>query len=151
MVVICLVAICIMIFSLSKSSNDVATFTQPPFEQSAIQGVPDVSADLGYSELDAQDFKVSICGNLTLIGNEVDIYLTNPESNNVWLKVRMLDDQQNIIGETGLIKPNEYVKSISLDVIPQNSTNVSLKIMSYQPDTYYSAGVVSLNTTLNVS
>lgn len=49
-VVICLVAICIMIFSLSKSLNDVATFTPPPFEQSAIQGVLDVPADLEYSE-----------------------------------------------------------------------------------------------------
>ena len=61
----------------------------------------------------------------------------------------MLDENGNTLGETGLIKPGEYVQSVELDRVPKVGTPIVLKIMAYQPDTYYSEGAVSLNTTIS--
>ena len=77
------------------------------------------------------------------------MWLTNPVSNTVWLKVRVLDEKGNTLGETGLIKPGEYVQSVTLDTVPKTGKPIVLKIMAYQPDTYYSEGAVSLNTKIS--
>ena len=87
---------------------------------------------------------MSLCGKLNADGQ---IWLTNPESNEVWLKVRVLDAGSNILGETGLVRPGEYVQTVELTTIPRPGTSITLKIMAYEPDTYYSAGAASLNTT----
>ena len=81
---------------------------------------------------------------------KTDVWLTNPEENTVWLKVRILDEKGNILGESGLVRPGEYVRSVKLDSLPKETVDVSLKIMAYEPETYYSAGSAVLNTTLKI-
>ena len=124
-------------------------FTPPPFDAAAVVGSPAVPDGLGWQELDAQAYIVGICGKFIPNGNTADIWLTNPEGNIVWLKVRVLDEKGNILGETGLVRPGEYVQSVELDTIPKTGTPIVLKIMAYQPDTYYSEGAVSLNTAIS--
>lgn len=99
--------------------------------------------------MDAKVYKVGICGRFLPKGTTADVWLTNPESNTVWLKVRVLDEKGNTLGETGLVRPGEYVQSVELDTVPKTGTPIVLKIMAYQPDTYYSEGAVSLNTTIS--
>ena len=111
-------------------------------------GTPDVPDGLGYSELDCQVYKVSICGKPTADGL---LYLTNPASNTVWLKVRMLDAKGNILGETGLVRPGEYVAQLQPEKDLKPGTAITLKIMAYEPDTYYSAGAAALTTTIHTS
>lgn len=143
--VLCAVSLALMVFALTRQAAPTKKeFTPPPFDTSAVVGIPDVPDGLGYNELDCQVYKVSLCGKLNADGN---IWLTNPESNEVWLKVRILDAQGNILGETGLIRPGEYVQTVALTTIPKSGTPITLKIMAYEPDTYYSAGAASLNTT----
>ena len=60
----------------------------------------------------------------------------------------MFDEQGNMLGETGLIKPNEYVKYVTLSKTLEVGTKIKLKIMGYEPHTYYSAGAASLNTQI---
>ena len=56
----------------------------------------------------------------------------------------------NILGETGLIRPGEYVKTITFDKkVPKVGDEITMKIMGYQPETYYSAGAVNLGTTIS--
>lgn len=124
-------------------------FTTPPFDSSTVVGTPTVPDGLGWQELDAQAYKVGICGKFIPNRNTADVWLTNPAKNTVWLKVRVLDEKDNTLGETGLIKPGEYVQSVELDTVPKAGTPIVLKIMAYQPDTYYSEGAVSLNTTIS--
>ena len=76
------------------------------------------------------------------------MYFTNDDGNEVWLKLRILDEEDNILAETGLLKPNQYVRTVTFDTVPENRANIKLKIMAYEPDTYYSAGAVTLNTTV---
>ena len=69
--------------------------------------------------------------------------------NQIWTKLRILDQDGNIIGETGLLKPGQYVESVQLNDVAV-SGNVTLQVMGYEPDTYFSAGSVGLATTLNM-
>jgi len=143
---ICVLSLIVMVVALIGQKQPQATgeFSPPPFDSAAVVGTPTVPDGLGYSELDCQVYKVSLCGKLNADGN---IWLTNPESNEVWLKVRILDAKGNILGETGLVRPGEYVQTVALTTIPKSGTPITLKIMAYEPDTYYSAGAASLNTT----
>lgn len=143
---ICVLSLIVMIFALTGQTEpqDAGAFTPPPFDSAAVVGTPEVPEGLGYSELDCQAYKVSLCGKLNADG---DIYLTNPETNEVWLKVRVLDVGGNILGETGLVRPGEYVRTVGLTTAPKPGTPITLKIMAYEPNTYYSAGAASLNTT----
>ena len=143
---ICVLSLIVMVVALTgqKQPQVAGEFTPPPFDTAAVVGIPDVPDGLGYSELDCKVYKVSLCGKL---GADGQIWLTTPESNEVWLKVRILDAKGNILGETGLVRPGEYVQTVALTTIPKSGTPITLKIMAYEPETYYSAGAASLNTT----
>ncbi len=77
------------------------------------------------------------------------LFLCYQDSNTTWLKLRVLNAKGNILGETGLVKPGEYVHSVSLDIVPEAGAAITLKLMAYEPDTYQSAGAVGLNTTVS--
>lgn len=141
------VIMAVMLFTGGEEKN----FTPPAFDESAQTGVPSVPEDAGYAQADAEAFQFAAAGSLQVRDRSVDVWLTNPAGNGVWLKVRILDENGQTLGESGLVKENEYVQSVTLDTIPQNSGNVSLKIMAYEPDTYYSAGAAVLNTKLRIS
>ena len=149
--VLCVLSLAMMVFALTRQEvqTEMGEFTPPPFDAAAVVGSPAVPDGLGWQELDAQAYIVGICGKFIPNGNTADIWLTNPEGNTVWLKVRVLDEKGSILGETGLVRPGEYVQSVELDTVPKTGTPIVLKIMAYQPDTYYSEGAVSLNTTIS--
>lgn len=143
---VCILSLAVMVFALNAGGRTgKGEFTPPPFDPAAEAGTPQVPEGLGYNELDCQVYKVSLCGKPTTDGL---VYLTNPETNDVWLKVRMLDEKGNILGETGLVRPGEYVRALTLENNPGSGTRVTLKIMAYEPETYYSAGAAALNTTI---
>ena len=150
--VLCVLSLAVMVFALTRQEEiptEMGEFTPPPFESAAVVGSPAVPDGLGWQELDARVYKVGICGKFIPKGNSADIWLTNPEGNTVWLKVRVLDEKGNILGETGLVRPGEYVQSVALDTVPKAGTPIVLKIMAYPPATYYSEGAVSLNPTIS--
>lgn len=140
-------AIVVMIIALCTMNN----FDPPPFEKNAVRGVPEAPEELGYSTLDVEaGYSVGLCSNLTAKDGAVDIYLTNPETNTLWLKVRIYDSAGNILGESGILKNGEYVKSVALSSVPSERSDVKLKIMGYEPKKYTSRGAVELNTVLKV-
>lgn len=151
--VICVLSIFIMIFALCSTTPNTATgeFIPPDFDVNAEKGAPAVPEDLGWSEIyqDGMNFKVGISGKIIVDENDqTDIYLYNNEENNVWLKLRILDEDGNILCESGLIKSGEYIKSVTFSESVSNGQKVKLKIMSYQPETYYSEGSIILNTNI---
>ena len=146
---LCATMLLVMVISLQYGGKQTqGEFTPPPFAENAVQGTPNVSDGLGWRELDAQVYKVSLCGVFQPKENVADIWLTNPASNTIWMKLRVLDLEGNILGETGLIQPGEYLQSVCLDSVPPSGTAIQLKIMAYEPNTYYSAGALSINTTV---
>lgn len=147
---ICLLAIIMMVWALMRNTGeDNAAFVPPSFEKMAQLGEPDeISEELGYSEFDAGAYRVALCGTPMVQDGNVVLYLTNPSENEVWLKIRIMDIDGKILGESGLLKPGEYVETVALSTIPEEDISVEMKLMAYEPETYYSAGTVSLNTVL---
>lgn len=147
---ICLLAIIMMVWALMRNTGeDNAVFVPPSFEKTAQPGEPkEISEDLGYSEFDAGVYRVALCGTPMVQNGNAVLYLTNPSENEVWLKIRIMDMEGQILGESGLLKPGEYVETVTLSIIPEEDTSVEMKIMAYELETYYSAGTVSLNTVL---
>ena len=125
-------------------------FVPPDFDAAAVQGTPEVAEDMGYTELykEGMAYRVSVCGVPTVDRQDLTVYFTNTEGNEKNLKLRVLDTEGNILGETGLIKPGEYVKNVTLSKTLDAGEKIKLKIMGYEPETYESAGSVSLNVTV---
>ena len=150
--VLCILSVTIMIIALCNDSKDEVVFVPPSFDAKTIEGTPEPPQELGWSEIDqdGMNYKVGICGRIKIDNNEADIYFSNVNTNDVWLKLRIIDEQNNIISETGLIKPNEYIKSVRFNTVPENGEKVKIKIMGYEPDTYYSVGSITLNTNIEI-
>lgn len=149
---ICALTLFLMTLALlwSGKQKEDAGFTPPSFEPAAQSGTPTVDSSFGWSEIyqDGMSFKAYVCGNVIVKNNMADVYFTNCEGFSVWLKLRILDESGEILGETGLIKPGEYVKSVTLTSHVTDGQKIKLKIMAYEPDTYYSAGTATLNTVI---
>ena len=151
--VCCLFSVLLMIYVLYKtnSNKNQTEFIPPEFETAAQTDTPVIPTYLQWSEIsqDGMSFKVGISGNIILKDdNHSDVFLLNDKENDVWLKLRVLDDNNTIIGETGLLKPGEYVQSICFSKGVFSGQKIKLKIMTYQPETYYSEGSIILNTTI---
>ena len=125
-----------------------AAYTPPPFDPAAVTGTP--AAPEGYGTLDAPAYTVALCGAPAVQEGAAQLWFTNPAQNTVWLKVCVYTTSGTLLGESGLLKPGQYVQAVALDPVPGTSTPVVLKVMAYEPETYHSAGAVNLNTTLLV-
>lgn len=149
---LCFLSVTVMAVTVIKTSNNEKSFVPPVFDPDVIKGIPDVPEELGYSSLEVEEgFKVYVCGNLTATDVSVDVYFTSPESNTVWLLLRITDEKGTILGETGVVRPGEYVKALKLNEKAEGEGNVKLKIIAYSPETYTSMGTVTLNTNLKIN
>ena len=145
LLVLCAVSLVMMTAALLFGGRSIA-FEPPPFDPAARAGIPDVPAGMGYRELDAGPFRVALCGQIAAENEAAAVYLTNPPDNGVWLKLRMLDESGNLLGETGLVCPGEYVVQMTLQTIPEPGDPLVLKVMAYEPGTYHSQGSVTVRT-----
>ena len=149
-------ACAVMAIAVAISSIVVANrppkieFIPPAFEENAEIGTPVMADERGYSELykEGMTFSAYMCGEIYQENSQVVVYFTNTESNNAWLKLRIMDEQGNILGESGLLKPGEYVRAVSLSEQVAAGTQIRIKIMGYEPETYNSIGSVLVKTEL---
>ena len=141
-----LISMCIILGVTGKPKTPA--FVPPEFDAAAVAGVPVVSEDLGWKELldERLSFHSAVCGVIRIKDGRAKIYLTNYAENTLWLKVRVFGAGGKVLGESGLIKPGEYLEEITFDVLPKNGEQITLRLMSYEPETYHSGGAVSLNT-----
>ena len=128
-------------------------FVPPSFDEGAVMGDP---KDLGIGEKEGYSvisdptkipYSAGMCGIFDVNENgEADIYFHNPETNNVWLKIRVYgtDPKTDIVAETGLIKPGEYIKTITFRREIVKGEDLTAKVMSYVPEEYTSAGSFNL-------
>ena len=149
--VLCCLSVAVLVVAAAITLNNKNRFVPPDFDESVIKGTPEVPEGLGYSPIEVeQGYNVYVCGNLIVNGNNVDVYFTSPETNTVWVLLRMVDEYGTVLGETGIVQPGEYIKSLRLNTVPEQETNVKLKIIAYQPETYISMGSVGLKTKLKL-
>ena len=135
---------------IMQQLNKTPKFKPPAFDSAAQIGEPIPPIDLGYTPMSVeQGFDIKLCGRLFVLKDSVDIYLTNPESNDVWMLAELQDENGQVIAKSGIIKQGEYVKSINLiKSVSTAKTKVKIVVIAYSPDTYISKGNVSMNTVL---
>jgi len=122
-------------------------FVAPIMDITAVVGSPiEVDDDLKYQEVSIKDnYVVELCATPRINNNKLTIYFTSSKKNKDLLKIRILDKDNNMLGESGLIEPNSYIKEIELNKELEDNELISIKVMSYEKDTYYSNGSFKLN------
>ena len=150
---VCGIMIIVTIISAIVMANrePKVEFIPPEFESAASVGVPEVPEELDYKELtrEGMTYTAYICGLVRLENGEAVVYFTNPAKNETWIKLRISDEDGNVLGETGLLRPGEYIRAVPLDREVAPGTAVKLRIMGYEPDTYLSEGSVNVNTVVS--
>ena len=66
----------------------------------------------------------------------------------MWFKVAVLDRDGERIGESGILKQGQYTEYIELERVVEEETEVSLKVIAYEPGEYTSRGSITLETVL---
>lgn len=121
----------------------IKDFTAPPFEEYVELGMPTVEEVLNYSDIVIEgNYGFSIAGTPSLEENVLTVYFTNPKENEAWLLLRVYNASGEEIGTTGILRPGEYLKAVTLDPSVDDES-IKVKVLSYEPDTYYSLGTAS--------
>lgn len=142
-ILVIMIVSCIFTYISQSSKNE---FVKPEFDKNIKEGLPNID-DINEKKVDAYGrYSFYINPSPVLNDNRLLINFTSFKDNNVWLKLRVYCSSKKI-GETGLIKANEYLEEIEIEEC--DDAKISYEVMSYQIDTYFSEGVVKLNTTLS--
>lgn len=145
-----LIVLILIIIVLFINIQNKSTFKKPKFDEFATSNIPN---ELKYKEsvINISDgYSIYIDGIARKEEDNLIINFVSIESNNIWIKIRITDEGKNVIAESGLIKPGEYLKSIKLRKQVSENENITYMIMGYEKDNYMSAGTVSLNTKVGV-
>ena len=137
------IAVILLLLSINYY-KDKSSYTKPDFDSKAITGVPSLTEEDDYKELSPEGlYNIYLSSTPNLISNKLYLYFTNDESNNVYLKVKIYKENK-LVGESGLVKPGEYIKYINVKNITKND-EIIIKVLSYNKDSYYSEGTLELN------
>jgi acylphosphatase len=135
---------------LFQSSNN-QQYKPPPFELSAVAGMPAPPEGFGYSEIDAMgSFTFGLAG---VIYQQEDgslrIYFANPEKNEAYMMCEVVGPDGNTLYKSGLLRPGEYVASLNPVIKLENkAVNVEVKVYALDPEQFYSIGTVTLDNVL---
>lgn len=140
----------IMIFALNFSKEHSEKYNPPEFEENVLINIDNIPDNVGWEEInyEGMEYSFGLCNEILFEENIAKIYFSNSKSNDVWLKIRVYDMSNNMIFESGIIKPDEYIDLIKLNKKMNDNDKIKIKIMSYEPNTYYSRGEIILNTSV---
>ena len=123
--------------------NHKTTFIKPEFESLVSNNIP---TTLKYKEsiitLD-EGYSFYISPNPTTKNDYLIVNFVSLETNDVWIKIRVLKNN-NVVAESGLIKPGEYFEKIKLSNEIDYNDELTYIIMGYEKETYLSAGAANL-------
>lgn len=141
---------CIVVSQSDGKGQISPEFSAPAFDSNAvILSTDDIPQAAEYKSLTIKDgFKISMSSVVTINGNTADIYFTSDIGNTAWLKIEVLSaDGKTSFGESGLLKQGETLKQLKLNSNP-NGNELVIKILSYEPDTYYSLGTATVKVEI---
>ena len=148
-VVLCLLA---AVLTLRSRQPEViaGTFVPPAFDAAAVSGVPEGVDETMYGTLTLNEHAaVSLYSSPILYAGEAEVYFTVEEGSDAWVRLQLLGSDGTLLGETGLLRGGEYVARIPLSVQPESGPALA-KILTYEPETYYSLGSATAQIMLQV-
>ena len=140
-----LIILIIIITTLLISIKNQSTFIEPKFEENITTQMPE---EINYKSQAinlSQNYSIYIDGVPKIENDNLIINFISLEDNNVWIKVRILNEKRQVVAESGLIKPGEYLKSVKTIENVVKNDKLTYMIIGYEIDTYLSAGTVELN------
>jgi len=145
-VIVSIACIILLIINANIKNIKKGQFIIPEMEQNVVEGKPtDIPKEYMYQEAKVNDdYIVYLCAIPTFKDNKLTLYFTSSEVNKGLIKIKILDSQKNIIGESGLINPNSYIKDIELSKDLDDKEMITIKVMNYEKETYYSLGSIRL-------
>ena len=155
LIILTIAVIAVGIAIMTDSRKDqiiIDDFTAPSFENGALVGMPgNVDGSLRHSRMAVSEgFVVWMCADPVVSGGSAQVYFASEETNNLWVKVQLFDADGALLGESGLLRPGEYVETITLTHVPKKDGLITAKILSYEQDTYYSKGTATAQVMLHV-
>lgn len=135
------------VYLVAHPENAQRKFATPAFEENVVEGYPKIDVDAFHFQTAkiSEDYSASICGKPEIENNsQINLYFTSPSNNKVWLRYIIYDSQGEELGGSGIIKPGEYLKSSKLNRELENEETIIVKVISHEPNTYYSCGSVNL-------
>ena len=148
--VICIAVTAIVSVALSLGFYFLL-YSPPSFDKNVQLGVPSPPQDATYQEIPVQDgYVIGMSGRISVHDSQADVYLANLPDNDIWVRMTMIDNNKNVLAQSGMIRPGEYLQTISinLDLKPNETAAVTIQIDGYQPDTYQSAGSFQIKANL---
>ena len=139
-----------------QTPDDIVTDVLNPmdFDKNALEGeplhVPNLEK-LGYVVLyqEGMKFKVKVCGNCKFVDGLLVNYFTNISENDVYLQIKILNEDEKEIGTSGLLKPNQYINGVKLNEHKEMGDKIIMRIYAYDPETFEKIGSAVLKTTIS--
>lgn len=145
------ITITCFVFSKYGGKEQISpTFVAPAFDDNAvILSSEEIPQSAQYKSLSIKsDFEISMASVVAINDNVADVYFTSKTTNTAWLKIEVLSSDGKIFyGESGLLNAGETIKQIKLNSNPPGEELI-IKILSYEPDTYYSMGTATVRVTI---
>lgn len=141
-VFVVLLGVLIMLPAVAGDRSTVGEFVAPDFDPGAVPGIPEVAdpaRQFSWLQM-GEDIRLALCGYPIVSDAGVELWLTSDSTNVAWLLVKIYDGSGNELGRSGLVRPGEFVQTVKLTRSAEPGTGVSVKILSYEPQTYYSLG-----------
>ena len=137
-------------------TDDIVTDVLNPmdFDKNALEGeplhVPNLEK-LGYVVLyqEGMKFKVKVCGNCKFVDGVLVNYFTNISENDVYLQIKILNEDEKEIGTSGLLKPNQYINGVKLNEHKEMGDKITMRIYAYDPETLEKIGSAVLKTAIS--
>jgi hypothetical protein len=136
---------------ITAYANRTVPYVPPPFEQSAMDGVPMPPDNMSYTPISADGgYAFSMASNLYQQENgDLCIYFTDPGDSQVWMMCEVLSDAYGTMYRSGVLRPGEYVERLpKVSDFPNEPIEVEIRVYGFEPTTYQSKGTVYLKTIL---
>lgn len=142
-----LVIVAAVLFFTRDSLVRRGNFEAPPLETNAVAGTPgDLDESLSYQQMAVkEDYVVYLCATPKAEGDRLTLYFTCAPENTDLMKIRVFDEAGELLGESGLLTPGTYLPEVALSRALASGEMISIQVMAYEPETYYSGGSIRLN------
>ncbi len=144
---LCLIISCICVYFYKLG------YHAPGFAPEAQTGAPEIAeGTYGYCPFTTADgSKIKMCGSPNATENTIDFYLTNEEGNDMWILLEVCNENDETLGNSGVLKQGQFLQTLKLDKkLNIGENKLKLKLRTFVPEEYYSKGTVNLETTVTV-
>ena len=146
--ILVLVLLAAVLIQHTNQQVEVRDFVPPSFDANALSGEPEVAYPDMYGTLSLNDeVTVSLYSAPIVTDGTALVCFTADAGNTAWVRLRLQDTDGKILGQSDLLRPGEYVARVKLTTQPDRPEAIA-KILTYEPDTYYSLGTATAQVLL---